>query len=136
MALIRQAHRDDLGVISNYVLDEARKNGVSIPPTSVLRNLSKLIDELGGVVIELGDKIVGFALWEKGRENWLVSFYIADGYRANKKVLTGLYGVVVKEFDGKILRYRPLHNGIDKLRYCVNGRVDLEHAKKDLEKLV
>jgi hypothetical protein len=136
MVAIREVQKDDLSIISTYVLDEAKANGVSLPPTNVLRHLEFIIDELGGVVVELDGKIIGFALWEITRENWLVSFYIADGYRKRREVISKIYKAILDKFKGQVLKYKPLHKGINELRYCVNGVIDLESAEKALEKLI
>ena len=134
--MIRVVVADDIGVIHNYLIDEAARLGINIPRSSVLRNLEGVINAGNGVVAEIEDTLVGFALWEHGRVNYLTSFYIAETYRTNKHVLLGLYSKVVEEFAGKKVMYKPLHSGINGLRYCTNGYIDIEKAKEDINRLV
>lgn len=134
-AVIRPMELEDIGIVTNYLQEEAETHVTQLPDNSVLSSLELVLGKDNGYVVMLGDLLIGFVLWEiRQSENWLTTLFVAPAYRTRKDVVIPLYKKFYKALKDNVIRYTPLHQQIDSIRFCHNGVIDRDGLKSYIER--
>ena len=126
---LKEIELEDIAIITNYINDEARDNGVLTDPFVVSSNITFLIRDRynGAYKIEDDGVIIAFIIYERQyHENTLAHFFVVPKYRTYRSVMVPLTSKLVEEFKGKRLNYKKLHSKVDAItHYANNGEIDL-----------